>query len=671
MNIRATKYGGNQYWINLLWHVKSPLLDDISPDSDWLSGNAFITIYGHKFTYVTNVSFGSQPAQYFVIQSDNVIVTSDFPTSTPGLVEISVTNAEGTTVYGFEFIENQVPLTLTNYSLAGSNSYGICTGPDGNLWVADYNGYVWQVTTAGVGTQFALAGSAPYGICTGPDGNLWVADYNGYVWQVTTAGVGTRYSLPGGSRPYSICAGPDGNLWVADYSGYIWKVTTVGAAAKHIITNTPNLMGITTGPDGNLWSIDTDGNIWENVPPPGAIGTASGYANVSGTQNSQATGTAHGVSTAVGQIPPNFYLSGDTFIQITGSGFTGASSVDFGGVPASWFNVVNDSLINTAVFPVASPQSVNLSVNSTVIESVNFVSKTINGTGTNYRLSDTYYFLDLCTGTDGNMWAIKLFNQSTQVYLAKISTSGTVLATFSLPSGTDGAAQGLCVGPDGNFWIPEANGNNGYVLKVSPTGSILNNYPLTGSNPGGICVGPDGNLWVTDFNGAVWKVTTSGTATNYSSGGFNSIVSGPDGNLWASGYISGTPYAVKITTSGSYTPYALSGAAPYEICVGPDGNLWVVDATGAVWKVTTSGSTTKYSLGGDNRSICAGPDGNLWVTNFTNRTIYKVTTSGAVTSHTLSAGSVYLENIIVGPDGNLWIVCFQQFNTDPNFIKVT
>lgn len=54
--------------------------------------------------------------------------------------------------------------------------------------------------------------------------------------------------------------------------------------------------------------------------------------------------------------------SGGSSIVISGSGFTGASSVAFGGTPATSFTVVNDSLI-TAVTPSRAPSPTPVDVN--------------------------------------------------------------------------------------------------------------------------------------------------------------------------------------------------------------------------------------------------------------------------------------------------------------------
>jgi virginiamycin B lyase len=165
----------------------------------------------------------------------------------------------------------------TPYPLESSEPYDICSGPDGNLWVTDLEGFVWKVTTGGVATAYALSGAEPYGIASGPDGNLWVADLNGFVWKVTTGGVGTAYPLVG-ATPYDICTNPDGNLWVTDTNGKVWKVTTGGAGTSYTLTASEP-QGICTGFDNNLWVADLNGFVWKVTT--GGVGTSYALTNSS------------------------------------------------------------------------------------------------------------------------------------------------------------------------------------------------------------------------------------------------------------------------------------------------------------------------------------------------------------------------------------------------------
>ena len=155
-------------------------------------------------------------------------------------------------------------------SSPNTNPVGVCVGSDGNLWVADSNGYAWKVTPALAGTSYAVAGGIPQAICAGPDKNLWLALENssptpGAVARVTTSGVGTSLTLAG-SIPNAICLGPDGNLWVAASAidtetvyPAVWRVTPALAAVRFALPGPSPVAAaapysIATGSDNKLWT---------------------------------------------------------------------------------------------------------------------------------------------------------------------------------------------------------------------------------------------------------------------------------------------------------------------------------------------------------------------------------------------------------------------------------
>ena len=94
---------------------------------------------------------------------------------------------------------------------------------------------IGRITTAGTVTTFSNNVYDPQAITTGPDGNLWEADYLGTTDQTTTSGTTTRYD---GIYPEEgITTGPDGNLWVTSPgqgggAGAVGKVTPGGTLTE-------------------------------------------------------------------------------------------------------------------------------------------------------------------------------------------------------------------------------------------------------------------------------------------------------------------------------------------------------------------------------------------------------------------------------------------------------
>jgi virginiamycin B lyase len=301
-------------------------------------------------------------------------------------------------------------LTVVEYALSGhGSSYptNVCSGPDGNLWVADYYAGVWKVNTAGVATKYTLTGATPYDICVGPDGNLWVSDRTfgtGGVWKVTTAGVATHYNL--GFRAYGICAGPDGNLWVCDYyDAAVWKVTPAGVGTKYSLPNVTAWIpsngsaayphDICVGADGNLWAADAGSGVW--------VITTSGAYNFVPLVTSGRTNSFAGIALGA---------DGNIWVGQYKTAYT----------PGIW--KVTPSLVATSYSPYVS-----------------------GGDPAGMAL-----------GRDGNLWLSDGLG-----YAWAIKPSGVVSGYIILGGG--GTPAGCCIGPDTNMWVC---GESGYLYVIGP-----------------------------------------------------------------------------------------------------------------------------------------------------------------------------------------------------------
>jgi virginiamycin B lyase len=166
------------------------------------------------------------------------------------------------------------------------------------------------------------------------------------------------------------------------------------------------------------------------------------------------------------------------------------------------------------------------------------------------------------------------------------------------------------------------------LARAAPLGTITE-FTAPGSNPAQVVAGSDGNLWFSDRNGAVGRITTGGTVTEFTSGlnpgsAVRSIAMGPDGNMWVSD--PGTTRAVGMIdpTTHAISEFGLpAGSMPLGIAAGPDGNVWFTDSgtTKAIGMIDpTTHAISEFSVGlnpGSNlqQGLVAGPDGNLWFTD--------------------------------------------------------
>jgi len=292
------------------------------------------------------------------------------------------------------------PNTPVTYNPSGIVSpYGICAGPDGNLWVTDNDGdSVYQLTPTGTSTPVVLTDEpGVYGICAGPDGNLWIpGNQQQGIWRVTPAGIATFFALTGAVGLWA-CAGPDGNIWMADGYDGVWQVTTAGVGTQFVmptsdpaVVNIPVALGpICAGPDGNIWATDFSGNF----PGPGKVGNNPGVWRI--------TPAGDGTFIDLGTPYPNYICTGpDGNIWVADGGLPGVQRVD-----------------------------------PTTGASTPF---TLEGSNPNAVVS----------GSGGDIWV----TDNTGA-LWKVPVNGAGIVKFTLGV-TPGA---LCAGPDGGLWIVDSS----------------------------------------------------------------------------------------------------------------------------------------------------------------------------------------------------------------------
>jgi streptogramin lyase len=265
----------------------------------------------------------------------------------------------------------------------------------------------------------------------------------------------------------------------------------------------------------------------------------------------------------------------------------------------------------------------------------------------------------IAAGPDGNFWLTEANGVVGRL------TPGGSLTEFD--QGITGSViQDIAAGPDGNLWFTEPENPANKIGRITPTGTVTEfSVPTPNSHPWEIAAGPDGNLWFTENNAdKVARITPAGTITEFSAGitagaSPHGIAAGPDGNLW---FTEASKDKVgRITPAGTVTEFSSgisAGASPLKIAAGGDGNLWFTEPgafPSTVGRITPSGSVTEFPAPNTNpQRIAAGPDGDLWFTAGAPYTkVVRITPSGTVQE--FSAGiSGITDGIAAGPDGNMW-----------------
>ena len=205
---------------------------------------------------------------------------------------------------------------------------GLTVGPAGTIRLSlPSTRAVWQVERGwaqsfsvikeeaqdGVGRSLV----APMGLCTGPDGTLYVADVAGHrIWAISPGGswflvAGSVYGYGDGSRdearfrhPTDVAMGPDGALYVADSGNHCIRTISPDGAVRTLAGSIFDF-GDGRGADGRFrqplaLDVDIDGNCY--VPDTGnnAIRRVAPNGEVTTVAVSPPCGDADGVGMEVG-----------------------------------------------------------------------------------------------------------------------------------------------------------------------------------------------------------------------------------------------------------------------------------------------------------------------------------------------------------------------------------
>jgi virginiamycin B lyase len=155
--------------------------------------------------------------------------------------------------------EFPVPSPGANLHSIGTDLHSITVGPDNALWFNESGDFkIGRITLQGAVTEYPTP-DATFGIATGPDGNLWFTTYGG-IGRMTPTGAVSIFPAPAAITEFSawkIVRGPDGAMWFSVVQGYIGRITMSGSMTVYNVPSALNanggLYGISFGSDGNIW----------------------------------------------------------------------------------------------------------------------------------------------------------------------------------------------------------------------------------------------------------------------------------------------------------------------------------------------------------------------------------------------------------------------------------
>ena len=298
-------------------------------------------------------------------------------------------------------------------------------------------------------------------LAVGPDGNIWGSqpDFSG-VLSVSLTSPNLSYeliNLNGDNDPQGIAAGPDGNMWfTAPMNSSIFRCPVSGGVLQQAdcaqlqlgiadsqLGIDPQPLGITAGPDGNMWFTDGTGNIGRITP--GMIATL------------------YPISLNQVHNPIAITTGPDGNLWFTDSvgpaGFIGKSTI----------NGDIEEFPVTAVNNTSQPQAIT-------------------------------------SGPDGQLWfsditGVAVGDGATPLGAIGFATVGGRVQEMQLPNPPPNPV-GIAAGPDGNIWVPNANGlarwdgTNFAQFAVSIPIDPTQPAPF----PQDIVAGPGCSLWFNYYN---------------------------------------------------------------------------------------------------------------------------------------------------------------------------
>src|SRR5450432_1751529 len=463
---------------NFIWNAAAPTITSISPGSGPTSGGTAVTITGTNFTGATTVLFGTASATNIVLVSSTTITATSPPGTAGPAVDVTTSNGTGSTAYGSGFVYYTTPLP-TGLSPA--------QGPTTGFTTVNISGSGFTSVT---GVDFGGTAAASYTINS--DTSITASS------PVHAAGAITAHLTYGGgtvSAGTFTFIGPPTFTLMSPTSGPTAGGTTVTVTGTNLQGSAVTVGGL---PATNI-IVAAGGSSLTFVTPAESAGPAAVVIGALAGSVSAGNYTYVAPPTISGLAPTSGPAFGGTSVVITGTDFTGATAVQFGGIAAASYTVTSPTQITATT--AAGTGAVTVRVTTT------------NGTGTS---SGTFTFLPAptVTGLAPNLGPAA---GGTSVVITGTGFSGATSVRFGGVSATsytvDSASQITATTPAGTGAVtvsvttPNGTGTSVGTFSYIPAPSITNFAPTSGPESGGTSVVITG----TGFSGAT-GVSFGGTA---------------------------------------------------------------------------------------------------------------------------------------------------------------
>ena len=322
-----------------------PDVTAVSPSSGTTGGGTTVIIAGTNFSGATTLKFGAAIASFTV--NSNTQITATSPAASAGAVDITVTTPFGTSAvnsndqftYGvtpsITGISPNVGTTAggTGVTITGTNFNGASALNFGGIaasYTVNSNTQITATSPAASAGTIDVTVSTPFGTSV-----INANDQFTYGTVPTVTGVSPNAGTTAGGTAVTITG--------TNFSGATLVAFGGASAASYTVISATQITAISAAASAGIVDI--------TVTTPG--GTSA--------TNSNDRFTYGAAPTVTGILPDIGTTAGGTTVTITGTNFSGATTVKFGSANAASYSVISATQI-TAVSPAASAGTVDITV---------------------------------------------------------------------------------------------------------------------------------------------------------------------------------------------------------------------------------------------------------------------------------------------------------------------
>jgi DNA-binding beta-propeller fold protein YncE len=509
-NVYVADTGNNR--IQEFSQIPVPVVTGITPAYGPITGGAVVTITGSGFTGATNVTFGTTAATSFMVINDTSI-TATAPAEIAGTVDVTVITPGGnvteSSAYTYTGAGSGAPIAgFTGTPTSGTAPLNV-TFTDtsnvvaGTMWNWSFGDTSWfnTTTTSNPSHTYTTPGTYTVSLTVINATGSNIATQTGYI----TVTIGYTPTVSNITPDQGPLAG--GTLITISGSGftgasYVYFGTIAVPNSSFISLNDNQI--IVDSPAGTAESVD--------VTVVGPSGTSA----ISPVDQFTYASSPAALPNVTGIAPDQGPVAGGTLVIIFGSGFTGATGVNFNTTPATNLTVVSDSMLT-----VTSPPGSSGVWDDVTVTTPNGTSMTTPADWFRYRSIPivtgvspvsgpvTGNTLITISGSSGFGFGLGLGNPEV-MFGPNAATNVTVLSSTTLtatsPPGSPGTVDVILTTPGGTSSTSSADQFT-YVALPTVTGV----QPPTGMTTGGTLVTIFGN----GFTGATNVTFGTTPATSF------------------------------------------------------------------------------------------------------------------------------------------------------------